>query len=110
MTFFEKKTFSMVLGHPTMLWHKCGPSPCGLLPMGMAMGLFFPFGLIFLPLNGYFGSNIQDFFCKNGPKGQKATPEVADGNHGDLGRGQEGKNGLEGGQTSENADPLLWVI
>ena len=47
------------------------------------------------------------FFCKNGQKGQKATPEVADGNHGGLGRGQEGKNGLEGGQTSKNADPLL---
>ena len=40
-------------------------------------------------------------------EGQKATPEVADGNHGGFGRGQEGKNGLEGGYTSKNADPLL---
>ena len=32
-------------------------------------------------------------------KGQKATPEVADGNHGGPGRVFEAKNGQAGGQS-----------
>ena len=32
-----------------------------------------------------------------GQKGQKPVPEVIDGNHGGLGCGKEGKNGLDAG-------------
>ena len=38
---------------------------------------------------------LKNFREKNGQKGQKITPEVADGHHGGLGRGKRGKNGLE---------------
>ena len=47
------------------------------------------------------------FLSQNGPRRSKATREVADGNHGGLGRGQEGKNGLVGGLTSKHADVAI---
>ena len=34
-----------------------------------------------------------------GQKGQKSLPEVADGHHGGLGRGQEGENDLDAGEA-----------
>ena len=35
------------------------------------------------------------------------TRDAADGNHGGLDRAQEGKNGLEGGETIRNINALL---
>ena len=45
----------------------------------------------------YFDPKVYDFAGKIGQKGQKPTPEVADGDHGGLGRVQKVQNGLEDG-------------
>ena len=97
----------MVFGHPNTSWHKCGPRTCGILPMSTAMGpietlnrVFWPKNIIFLPKYPKFGSKNEKYRFKT-------TPEVADGNHGDLGRGQEGKNCLEGEDILLNMS-LLW--
>ena len=37
----------------------------------------------------------------------KIPPEVADGSHGGLGRGQEAENGLEAGESFLDIDPLM---
>ena len=41
--------------------------------------------------------NSRILLKKIGQKGQKPTPEVADGDHGGLGRVQKAQNGLEDG-------------
>ena len=45
----------------------------------------------------YFDPKFLDFAEKNGQKGQKTTPEVADGDHGGPGRVQKAQNGLGDG-------------
>ena len=60
----------------------------------------------------YFGPKLKTL-GKDGKHRSKIAPEVADGSHGDLGRGREGKNCLEGEgklpiklsyQSGQNAD------
>ena len=87
----------MVFGHPILPWHKCGPRPSSTLPMGVTMGLFEIMNLFFCSNMEYFDPKVQDFAEKIGQKGQKPTPEVADGDHGGLGRVQKVQNGLEDG-------------
>ena len=41
--------------------------------------------------------NSTVWFKKLSQKGQRPVPEVLDGNHSGLGRGWEGKNGLDAG-------------
>ena len=43
----------------------------------------------------YFDQKLNILVKKTGQKGQKPIPEVLDGNHGGLGRGGEGKTGLD---------------
>ena len=57
-------------------------------PIKTLKQILWPKNIIFLPKISKLGS-------KNGKYRSKTTPEAADGNHGDLGRGQEGKIGLK---------------
>ena len=71
--------------------------------MGVTMGLFEIVNLFFCSNMEYFDPKVQDFAEKIGQKGQKPTPEVADGDHGGLGRVQKVQNGLEDGYFFLNA-------
>ena len=46
----------------------------------------------------YFDTKLKVFIEKNGQKGQKIIPEVADDHHGGPGRVHEGENGLADGE------------
>ena len=70
------------------------------------------FGILncFLATNGVFEPRTVSFFEKNGQKGQKITPEVADGHHGGLGRGKKGKNSLEVGHSFKKNWSILGYL
>ena len=55
----------------------------------------------------YFDPKFKNFAEKFGQKGQNTTPEVADGDHGGLGRVQKAQNGLEDGYPFKNLALLL---
>ena len=96
---FKIWSFNTIFCLPTYSWHKCGPMPFGTLLMDMVMGLIWQFQLFFSQKWSILTKNSTFWFKKMGQKGKKkSVPKVLDGNHGGLGRGWEGKNGLDAGE------------
>ena len=84
----------MVFGLPTPSWHTCGPSPGGTLPISTIIG---PTVTLDLVQKCCVVIKYYIFRAINGKYRSKIPPEVADGSHGGLGRGQGAANGLEAG-------------